>query len=733
MSGRCGVLGLLLLVLACRPEKEARSERPPAALRDPLVVAVDGLAPTNRLEGGGSLSLGEGWGKPEGSGAPGDWGSMAWALGREASIHLVLPPVAELDFYSRTLPYPWEPGSPIQTLELVAGDRVIGRRQLVQGWADLRIPLPDDLPRGKMLDLRLRFDHSLKPENDSRSLAAAFSQLAVMPRGAQDPQAFLDAHAFDPATGRVALPVHGGLRLPLAPASRVEVRLRDVAPACTSCALSLELGAPGEAPREIPVQQGSGGALTARFETAALGVHSLWIRAAGSLPDARGTIGFTLDSVQTTMRPAAGAAPPPVFVYMIDTLRADELAPYGGPPSLTPRMNAFAEQAATYLQARAPSSWTLPSVVSMLTGVYPDRHGVMTGAEERDPERHPSLQRLLGRRGYRTVGISHSAIISSLYGADVGFGSFYLYDNLNGRLLRSQEARGFLAGWLSQDAGDAPVFAYLHTVDPHAPYAPPAGPGEVAPEPELPSALEARGDAVTAAEVSRLRESYQGEVRAADRELGHFLDLLQWLGLYDQSFVILVGDHGEEFAEHGGFEHGTTLYEEVLRVPLLVKYPGGRWAGARIEEPVSLVDVPPTVLAALDNPPQHDFDGNVLPGPGESRRRDQVVYFEVAPYRSPSAVPVNLRGLVADGVKCIENRAGVDRQGRPAPPLEAFALARAYAVAEVPLPQAAPETARCRELLDGWSRSRTAKILPVRNPKIRPEALERLRALGYAR
>lgn len=706
-----------------------------------MVVAVDGLAPGNGLDGLGSLSLGEGWGKPEGTGETGEWGSMAWVVGREASVHLSLPPGPQVDFYGRGLPYPWAPGSPIQTVELLIGGRVVGRHDLAQGWADLRIPLPDDLPRGRILDLRLRFAHALKPENDARSLAAAFTQLAVIPRPIQDPKSFLEAHSFDLVTRRVVLPAGGGLRLPLAPASRVRLRLTDLLSRCEGCQLSVELTAPGSSPRPLLTEKRHDAPVVeVTFDTAPRGIHTLWIRADARQPGARGSLELVLGEIDLTRLETAGATLPHVFLYMIDTLRADELGPYGGRPALTPRVNAFAEEAVTYLDARATSSWTLPSVISLLTGLYPDRHGVMTGTLERDPERAPSLQWLLGRQGYRTVGISQSSIISPLYGVDTGFGSFYLYDNLNGRQLRSQEARALLASWLSQDLEAAPLFAYLHTVDPHAPYTPPAGirgalsplAGRSAAEEGLPEALAARGKASDPAEIAHLRALYQGEVRHADQELGRFLDLLKWLGLYEQSFVILVGDHGEEFAEHGGVEHGTTLFDEVLRVPLMVKYPGGRWAGGRVETPVSLVDVAPTVMAAHPDGKEWDFDGKVLPGPGDAQRRDQVVYFEIAPYRDPGAIPLNLRGLVVEGVKCIENLAGVDHGGRPAPRLEAFDLRR-DAAEKQPLLAEARESVRCREVLEGWSRSRGQKVRQQRSHGTpTPEGVERLRALGYA-
>ncbi|HEX6863033.1 MAG TPA: sulfatase, partial [Thermoanaerobaculia bacterium] len=689
--------------------------------------AVDGLAPANGFAGLGSLFPGEGWGRPEGSGDAGDWGSMAWVVGREAVVHLFLPPEPAMDFFARCLPYPWSEGSPQQEMELLVGNLVIGRVALVRDWQDVRIPLPETLPRSQLLNLRLRFAHALKPldrgEADPRSLAAAFTQIAVVPRGVGDAKPFLEAHAFDPATGRVLLPAGGGLRLPLPPASHLHLEL-GINSSCQGCQLSLEVTGSSGTPRLLPTEARWGGKkIEVDFDTEPRGIQSLWIRVAGSQPaQPPGAVELVLGSMSVQARDDPGPAPAPhVFLYLIDTLRADALGPYGGNPELTPGVSAFAGEALTYLRAYAPSSWTLPSVVSLLTGQYPDRHGVMEGRFGYDAQRLPALQQLLGERGYRTVEISHSFIVSKAYGLDAGFGSYYLNDHLNGLLLRSEEARGLLASWLSQSADGSPIFAYLHTVDPHAPYSPPQKPLEVG----IPSVLAAKGT-IDRAEVAHMRKLYDSEVRYADREFGRFVDLLKWLGLYDHSFVILAGDHGEEFAEHGGFEHGTTLFEEVLRVPLIVKYPDGRWAGKRVGEPVSLVDVAPTVLAGLAGPQERTFDGRILPGPERAERR--AVYFEVAPYHDPrSGQPrIDLRGLLLENLKCIEDRAG-------APRLQVFDLA-ADPAEQRPLPPNAVDTARCRRLLDGWSAERERQVKEQRSHRdvtVTPETLERLRALGY--
>src|ERR1044071_3108316 len=111
-----------LQALACSDPDVPSS--PPPSRRDPMVVAVDGLAPANGFAGMGSLFPGEGWGRPEGSGKADDWGSMAWVVGREAVVHLFLPPDSEMDFFARCLPYPWAEGSPQQVMEVLVGNLV---------------------------------------------------------------------------------------------------------------------------------------------------------------------------------------------------------------------------------------------------------------------------------------------------------------------------------------------------------------------------------------------------------------------------------------------------------------------------------------------------------------------------------------------------------------------------------------------------------------------------------
>ncbi len=739
-----------LVALAC-------ARRPPyrdyPVLRDPMVVVADAAAPADSFDGTGSLFLGHGWGRPEGNGAAGDWGSYSWVLGLEAEVEARIRPGEPMDFFGRCLPYPWNPGGPPQTMELFAGDALVAKVDLVGDWQDVRIPLPDSLQSRNPVRLRLRFEHALQPPNDARQLAAAFTEIAVVPRATRSPREFLGQQRFDPQSGGVSLPVRGALAIPFPAASHVDLQLQRVQASCQACSLAMELTGTNGFHRTLsPRNDVSARTASIAFDTEPRGIDTLWIRVAPDTPQASGSLRFDLGgaAIEPAGRGAAGQAaesgpaqPPHVFVYLIDTLRADSLSAYGGKPDLAPAMNAFARDGVAYLEARAGSTWTLPSVVSLLTGLYPDRHGVMDGKTQFDADRQPSLQLLLGQHGFHTVGISHSFIASPAFGMDTGFEHFYFRNQLNGGQLRSQRARRQLASWLSVRADGAPVFAYIHTVDPHAPYTPPedlrAGIGPVPPAMPwlaqgLPGALAAKGGRVDPAGVAYLRALYDGEVHYTDREFGRFLDLLKWLGLYDHSIVILVGDHGEEFAEHGGFDHGTTVFDEVLRVPLVVKFPGSRWAGYRSRAPVSLVDVVPTLLSEISaGAAVTAFDGQPLPGPQSSEQRAQPVYFEVSPaHDAASPDPaVNLRGLIWGGIKCIENRIGVDRFGRPSPLMQAFRLAE-DAEERAPLPAADPETARCQRQLDAWAQARRRDAERQRSRReATPATFDDLRSLGY--
>ncbi len=744
LSGWC--LLLLLSGLAgsgCGRPRQAGSDPGFDPLFDPQLTALDAAAPTTRFDGGGgSLLLGEGWAPPQDDHPQGtEVVPTAWAVGEEATIWVERPPVSPVDFRANCRPLTFD-GAPQQTVTLAAGARTLGVLALADGWQELRLPLPADALEPGLNRLRLTFAYARKPKEvlpgseDPRRLAVACQYLALVPRLVSD-GGFPHA-ALDERTRTLRLPPGAHATFPLPAASAVSLRLGRVSSGCRRCRLRVGLlGAGGEESLwQGKAARASG--LSVPFSTAEQGLSRLrlaWVGAGDSPVTVQLPPGF-LEITRPSRAPAR--RPVHVFVYLIDTLRADSLSPER---RTSPQIAAFARDGVTYRNAWSASSWTLPAVVSILTGTYPFRHGVMRGNTRFSGDVVPSLATLLAAAGYDTLGISQSYVASARFGIDAGFDRFYLSDQLNGRLSRSQEIRRYLlAGLLERRESRRPLFAYVHTVAPHSPYAPTGEnrrferetPGTLAAENYLPSLFLTQDFGDDPREVAHLRALYDGEVAYADRELGRFVALLRHLDLYDDSLIVLLSDHGEEFGEHGGFDHGRTLYEELLRIPLIIKYPHSQGAGRMIAERVSVVDVLPTILKAAGVATDGlAFDGtSILPADLDSRPPSRrMVFAEVNPMRSRILEPVDYRAVVLDDLKCIESLTGRDQFGREIPRWQTFDLGRDPRE-RLPLNPDAPGSERCRGLLQGWLGARQHQR-GESQPAVDAEALDQLRALGY--
>lgn len=304
-----------------------------------------------------------------------------------------------------------------------------------------------------------------------------------------------------------------------------------------------------------------------------------------------------------------------VLIVLLDSLRADHLSSYGAPDGATPNLARLASQGVTFAAARAPSSWTKPSVASLLTSRPPWGHGVV--AQNRVlPARLPYLPEILGANGWRTVGISATAQFSAPYGFARGFGNLWdLWRAKDLEGITDPEAR---ADWVWQHliaplaGGGAPFFAYLHELDPHSPYEPPPAYESDAARHYAGRRIPSSDDAIermrrhpelySAEEIAWLNEMYRGEVAEMDAYVGRLLERLDESGRARDTLVILLSDHGEEFRDHRSVGHAHTVYEELLRVPLLMRLPGVLPAGLRVTQPVDLLDVAPTVLELVGVP-----------------------------------------------------------------------------------------------------------------------------------
>jgi len=301
-----------------------------------------------------------------------------------------------------------------------------------------------------------------------------------------------------------------------------------------------------------------------------------------------------------------------VVVILFDSLRADAIGPYGNSEMMTPALKRLAVGGVTFQNCFANTSWTRPSTASILTSLYPQAHRAIDTKDtlSQDP---PYLPEILQSQGYHTTAILNNGNVAAGLGFGRGFDEVREIFRIDDRVI-GQDPAGFtwenilLPYFEQRNQSDQPFFLYLHEVDPHSPYDPPE-PFDKAYYPNYTGGIEgstmvlnmANGNVMQldAADLRYLKSLYLGEITYRDRYLGWILDFLEQSGLANNSLIIFLSDHGEEFKEHGQLQHGKTLFEEQLRVPLLLSLKGILPAGRRPRAYVELIDVTPTILDLL--------------------------------------------------------------------------------------------------------------------------------------
>lgn len=307
-----------------------------------------------------------------------------------------------------------------------------------------------------------------------------------------------------------------------------------------------------------------------------------------------------------------------VVVILVDTLRADRLGCYGYRRPTSPAIDRLAEESVLFENAFSSSAWTAPAVASLFTSLYPSEHGVTT-FQRVLPKSARTLAEVLVAQGFRATALSANfAAAGTRNGVARGFDPFVEVAPEAGQRARTtlEEMKAADAVAMTdrataalQDAFAARTFFYVHYMDPHSPYDPPepyrgsflhpyAGPISGA-EAQLVE-LSVEPGKLGAADWQRIDDLYDGTVAFADAEIGRLLGELRRRGILDESIVVLVADHGEEIGDHGGIGHGQALYDEVRRVPLLVRLPGGRHGGERVKTAFPMVDLGPTLLGLLE-------------------------------------------------------------------------------------------------------------------------------------
>jgi len=321
---------------------------------------------------------------------------------------------------------------------------------------------------------------------------------------------------------------------------------------------------------------------------------------------------------------------PNIILIALDTLRADLLGCYGGKRTATPNIDRFARDAMVYRDTFSQSNCTLPAFNALFTSRYPHHHTLYNlvepakrGYDTQLLEGYPTLADLLTRLDYQSVAVTGGSFLSPHFNMDKGFSSFkeigskvrpfstpwpffipapegfpttdIPYNDLPLQLHQAKK-------WLSRRLDDR-FFLFIHSYECHRPYTPPKEYVGI----EDPSwtdyayyasfaELEKKQDEATDEIIERMTCLYRSEIAFTDEILGEFLAFLKQKNLYDDSLIIVLSDHGEEFHDHGGWDHGHTMYNELLHVPLIIKYPQSSHVGVDDSRVARLIDVMPTIL-----------------------------------------------------------------------------------------------------------------------------------------
>lgn len=730
-------LGLAAATLACADE-------PPAPLADlaELLPFADVIAEPGTIDfgtPGAHPYLRDGWSGDESG--PGPWASFVWAMDDRSSIafHLVAPRELRLTFRCHPA---GAPGRPRQTVELVMNGTPVGTVVLETAFRAYDLRVPRQATRAGTNELEFRYAFSVtEGAESSRALAVAWDELRV-------------ADAPPPPT---RLRLNGEPWLVLPPQTQVDYYL----PAAPDLTLALDRVTTYGAPEAFDAGVGPTAELTVAIASAAGTVERTVSPgiADGSLrwtPDlavepgetvrvsligaAHGGAALALRQPRLTSAPsgppaACSALPPPdrpnIVIYLVDALRRDHLGVYGYDRPVSPRLDAFARSSVVFDRAVAQAPWTRPSVASLFTGLLPPQHGVETLDDGLPPEATTLAERLEAA-GYDTAAFVTNVHVSGPLGFDQGFGRFELFperpESAGGHVPSDTITRA-VTGYLDGRTSERPYFAYVHASDPHAPYAPgPAWHERFAPTaPRRLSSVEVRRLGVPGAPAERRQAAvdlYDAEVAFNDDSFGALLDDLEARGDLDRTIVVFTADHGEALGEHGEWEHGASLRAGQIEVPLVIRFPDGRWAGQRVGDVVGLVDVMPTLLRSL---------GADVPGGLAGRSLLDLAACPELP--RPAAVSSHLTLEYLDAAAVVTAEATLVRRQR----YDTIERGGFELLAAAGASDGEGEAAEAAPLLHGRLAT-LLRVLDLDGPRfgpgrreLAPEFRARLRALGYVR
>jgi len=414
------------------------------------------------------------------------------------------------------------------------------------------------------------------------------------------------------------------------------------------------------------------------------------------------TIALCVAPLACTESPWGGGARPfrNVLLISIDTCRPDYLSCYGYARKTTPNIDAVAAEGVLFTRAYSTNPMTLPAHSSMLTGTLPLAHGVHMNNSDRLADSNLTITEALRERGFETGAFVSAFVLDSIFGLGQGFATYgdrFANPHKAGLLLynerSAEETSRDAMAWLEQHQ-EKPFFLFLHYFDPHQPYkAPPPFGREYADVP------------------------YAGEVAYTDQQIGLVIEKMKELGLYDSTLVVITSDHGQGLGDHGEETHAYFAYDSTILIPLIFRVPGG--GAARVDDPVSIIDIAPTILDLAGVPRPDEMTGQSLAAGLRGQpleKRSAPIYFESLQPQDLACAPY--RGIVDGRWKLIT-------AGEP----ELYDMEGEGENAN--LFQSEPE--RGRDMQEGL-----AALLASERPRgadlsvqLDPSVQERLRALGY--
>lgn len=353
-----------------------------------------------------------------------------------------------------------------------------------------------------------------------------------------------------------------------------------------------------------------------------------------------------------------------VLIVSIDTLGAEHTGFLNPGTSETPNLARLASESVYFPRAFSPAPWTQPAVASLFTGLMPHAHGVTSPASQLAPE-SDTIAEYFRKRGYQTGGIISNFLIDGRHGYSQGFDEYDESPVATVRALSSRQVSDRAIEWIRKSSGK--FFLFLHYFDPHyvflhhpgfdqtSSYAGPLSPGmDIWKLRDMRSSLSGN-------DLDYLVGLYREEIAFTDHHIGRVLDELRSLGLYDETIVLVVADHGEEFMRHGWLGHTRTLYQELLHVPMILRI-GDASPPRRLEMPVSIIDVVPTLKALAGEPVEEGHArgisllpyilGDAEPDPGREIFGEVSYELDAPPHDVKTSFKTS---LLSDGKKLIHD------------------------------------------------------------------------------